>query len=154
MPRLYLLAGELERTMNLDRRFLIWALGFAAVGVSLGLYMAASENHGERVTHALILLVGFVLSLVYVHKLRLDEPNRALANTQFVVHQASAVTVSMGLFLLYGGMTAEATRSPILGVASAGVLLGMLLMGYRVMRPGRGMVAAETSWLRRGSGER
>jgi hypothetical protein len=65
MPRLYLLAEELERTMNLDRRFLIWALGFAAVGISLGLYMEASENHGELVTHALILLVGFVLSLVY-----------------------------------------------------------------------------------------
>jgi hypothetical protein len=70
------------------------------------------------------------------------------------VHQASAVTVSVGLFLLYGGMTAEATRSPILGLAAAGVLVGMLLMGYRVMRPRRGKVAAESSWLRRGSGER
>lgn len=57
--------------MNLDRRFLLWALGYAAVGISLGLYMAASQNHGELVTHAHILLIGFVLSLVYgiIHKL-------------------------------------------------------------------------------------
>jgi hypothetical protein len=48
--------------MNLDRRFLIWALGYAAVGMSLGLYMAGSQNHGELVTHTHILLVGFVLS--------------------------------------------------------------------------------------------
>jgi len=133
--------------MNLDRRFLIWALGYAAVGISLGLYMAASQNHGELVTHAHILLVGFVLSLVYgiIHKLWLDRPNRALANIQFVLHQAAAVTVSVGLFLLYGGIVPEPTLGPILGIASAGVLLGMLLMLYLVMRFGTGKVVTEGS---------
>jgi len=125
--------------MNLDRRFLIWALGYAAVGISLGLYMAASQNHGELVTHAHILLIGFVLSLVYgiIHKLWLDKPNRAVANTQFVLHQAAAVTVSVGLFLLYGGIVPEPTLSPFLGIASVAVLLGMLLMLYMVVRSGR-----------------
>lgn len=124
--------------MNFDRRFLIWALGYAAVGISLGLYMAASQNHGELVAHAHILLIGFVLSLVYgiIHKLWLGKPNRAIANVQFVVHQAAAATVSVGLFLLYGGMAPEATLAPILGVGSVGVLLGMLLMLYMVMRSG------------------
>jgi hypothetical protein len=137
----------LETIMNLDRRFLIWALGYAAVGISLGLYMAASQNHGELVTHAHILLVGFVLSLVYgiIHKLWLDRPNRALANIQFVLHQAAAVTVSVGLFLLYGGIVPEPTLGPILGIASAGVLLGMLLMLYLVMRFGTGKVVTEGS---------
>ena len=132
--------------MNLDRRFLVWALGYAAVGISLGLYMAASQNHGELVTHAHILLIGFVLSLVYgiIHKLWLDNPNRAVANTQFVLHQAAAVTVSVGLFLLYGGIVAESTLGPILGVASACVLLGMLLMLYMVLRSGTGKVVPES----------
>ena len=133
--------------MNLDRRFLIWALGYAAVGMSLGLYMAASQNHGELVAHTHILLVGFVLSLIYgiIHKLWLDKPNRALANIQFVIHQAAAAAVSVGLFLLYGGIVSESTLGPILGIASAGVLLGMILMLYMVMRVGRGNVVTESS---------
>lgn len=130
--------------MNLDRKFLVWALGYAAVGISLGLYMAASQNHGELVTHAHILLIGFVLSLVYgiIHKLWLGNPNRSVANFQFVLHQAAAITVSVGLFLLYGGMVPESTLGPILGVAAAGVLLGMLLMLYMVVRSGSGKVVA------------
>jgi hypothetical protein len=133
--------------MNLDRRFLIWALVYAAVGMALGLYMAAARNHGELVTHAHILLVGFVLSLIYglIHKLWLDKPNRALANIQFVIHQAAAAAVSLGLFLLYGGIVSESTLGPILGIASAGVLLGMILMLYMVMRVGRGNVVTESS---------
>ncbi len=133
--------------MNLDRRFLIWALGYAAVGMSLGLYMAASRNHGELVTHTHILLVGFVLSLIYgiIHKLWLDRPSRTLANVQFVIHQASAAGVSVGLFLLYGGIVPESTMSPFLGVASAGVLLGMILMLYMVVRVGRGHLGAPAS---------
>ena len=133
--------------MNLDRRFLIWALSFAAVGLALGIYMAASKNHGELVTHTHILLIGFVLSLVYgiIHKLWLEKPNRVVANVQFVVHQAAAVTVSVGLFLIYGNIVPEATLSPILAVASVGVLLGMLLMLYMVLRFGTGRVASESS---------
>lgn len=133
--------------MNLDRRFLIWALGYAAVGISLGLYMAASQNHGELVTHAHILLIGFVVSLVYgiIHKLWLDRPNRVVANIQFVLHQAAAVTVSVGLFLLYGGIVPEPILAPILGVASTGVLLGILLMLYMVVRYGEAKAVPERS---------
>ena len=86
--------------MSLDKGFLVWALSFATAGLALGIYMAASNNHAELVTHAHILLIGFPLSLVYgiIHKLWLDKPNRTVANIQFVVHQAAAVTVSVGLF--------------------------------------------------------
>lgn len=128
--------------MSLDRRFLIWALGYAAVGISLGLYMAASHNHGELVTHAHILLIGFVLSLVYgiIHKLWLNGTHPTLANIQFVLHQAAAISISSGLFLLYGGIVPESTLGPILGLASAGVLLGILLMLYMVLRSGSGKV--------------
>jgi membrane protein DedA with SNARE-associated domain len=128
--------------MNLDRRFLLWALGYATIGIALGIYMAASQNHGEFVTHAHILLIGFVLSLVYgiIHKLWLDNPGRAVANIQFAVHLAAAITISLGLFLLYGNIAPAAMLDPILGIASAGVLLGMLLMLYMLVRSGKGKV--------------
>ena len=133
--------------MNLDKRFLIWGLSFAAVGLALGIYMAATHNHGQLVTHAHILLIGFVLSFVYgiIHRLWLENPSRPIANVQFVVHQAAAVTISVGLFLLYGNVVSEPTLGPILGVASAGVLLGMLLMLYMAVRFAKGKAAIESA---------
>ena len=128
--------------MNFDRSFLIWALSYAAVGLALGIYMAASQNHGELVTHAHILLIGFVLSFAYgiIHKVWLEKPTRGLSTVQFVVHQAAAVTVSVGLFLVFGNIVSETILGPILGIASAGALLGMLLMLYMVMKFGRDKV--------------
>jgi len=116
--------------MRLDRKFLVWSLSYAAVGLALGIYMGASHNHAQLVTHAHILLIGFVLSLVYglIHKLWLDKPSRGVANVQFVLHQVAAITLTMALFFLYGSMLPEPTLGPILGIASVGVLLAMLLM--------------------------
>ncbi|WP_424682313.1 TonB-dependent receptor [Frateuria sp. YIM B11624] len=122
----------------MSRRYLVWALCYAAIGMALGIYMAASHNHGELVTHAHVLLVGFVLSLVYgiIHRLWLEAPRRGLAVTQFALHQVAAILMLLGLFLLYGGKASEETLAPLLGVGSVGVLLGMLLMLYMVLRPG------------------
>ena len=122
--------------MNLDRRYLVWSLCYAALGMVLGIYMAASHNHAEFVTHAHTLLVGFTVSFIYatIHKLWLVAPSRGVANAQFVLHQASAITMTGGLFLLYGNMVAAPTLEPFLAVASIGVLLGMLLMIYMVIR--------------------
>lgn len=124
--------------MDFSRRYLIWALGYAAIGMMLGIYMAASQNHGELVTHAHVMMVGFLLSLVYgiIHRLWLQTPRRALATTQFVLHQAAAAVLCVGLFLLYGGKTSEATLGPVLGIGSAGALLALLLMLYMVVRTG------------------
>jgi peptidoglycan/LPS O-acetylase OafA/YrhL len=124
--------------MNFDRKYIIWALSYAAVGLVLGIYMAASHNHAELVTHAHILLIGFVVSFIYgiIHKLWLQRPSRAIANVQFVLHQAAALTISLGLFLLYGNMLPPPTLDPILGIGSVGVLVAMLLMLYMVVKFG------------------
>jgi hypothetical protein len=130
--------------VSLDKRYIVWSLSYAVVGLALGIYMAASENHAELVTHAHILLIGFVISFVYgiIHKLWLAKPGRAVANFQFVLHQAAAVTISAGLFLLYGNMVPASKLAPILGIASAGVMLAMLLMLYMVIRFGAEKSAA------------
>ena len=113
--------------MKLDKRYLVWALSYATVGLALGIYMAASQDHAELVTHTHILLIGFLVSFVYaiIHRLWLLNPGRALANLQFVVHQAGAITISVALFLLYGNLAPASTLEPI---------LAMLLMLYRVIR--------------------
>ncbi|HLY53818.1 MAG TPA: hypothetical protein VKQ31_12450 [Steroidobacteraceae bacterium] len=121
--------------MTFDRKYLIWALGYAVAGMCVGLYMAASENHAEFVAHAHILLIGFAVSFFYgiIHKLWLPQPRKTVARVQFIVHQVATFGVSVGLLLVYGGAVPEATIGPYVGVAAAGVLAGMLLMMYMVI---------------------
>jgi len=121
--------------MSLDRKYLVWALAYVALGMGLGIYMAASENHAQHVTHAHILLVGFVVSFIYaaIHKLWLgDQPTR-LGKTQFVVHQVGALMMFSGLFLLYGGFVAPEriemllAPSTIIVFAAAVMMIAMVL---------------------------
>lgn len=121
--------------MKFDRKFLLCALAYAVFGMCVGIYMAASKNHGEFVAHAHILLVGFVVSFVYslIHKLWINAGNQGIASVQFYLHQLSALTMSIGLLLFYGGMFQEAL-DPILGVSAFGALIGALLMAYMVIR--------------------
>jgi len=69
--------------MSFDRKYLVWALGYAVAGMCVGLYMGASGNHGEMVAHAHILLIGFAVSLFYglIHKLWLARPQNDRART-------------------------------------------------------------------------
>jgi len=122
--------------MSYDRKFLVFALGYIVLGMCLGIYMAASHDHAEHPTHAHINLIGFVLSLSYgvMHKLWLDNASPAIAKTQFILHHAGAITIFIGLFLLYGNMVAEATVDPFLAAGSITVLLSAILMFYMVIK--------------------
>ncbi len=124
--------------MNFDKKYLVWALGYVAVGICLGIFMAASHNHGQLATHAHINLIGFLLSFAYgiTHKLWLGRPNPTIANIQFIVHQAATVTIIAGLFLLYGNFVPEERLDPFLGIGAISVLVSVLLMLYMVLKAG------------------
>lgn len=121
-----------------DRKYLIWALSYAAAGMGLGIYMGMSGNHGQFVAHAHIMLVGFVSSLIYavIHRLWLPLPSRVLATAQFILHQAGSLTMFAGLLLLYGRVASEDRLGPVLGAASIAVMLGALLMLVMVLKAG------------------
>lgn len=121
---------------SFDRKYLICALCYAVAGMGLGIYMGASRNHGQLTTHAHIMLVGFVTSLIYavIHRLWLPAPARALATVQFVLHQAGALAMFAGLFLMYGGMASEAQAGPLMVAATLAVILGVLLMLVMVLK--------------------
>jgi hypothetical protein len=76
--------------MSFDRKYLVWGLTYAVAGMALGVFMGATHDHAQHVTHAHILLVGFVASLIYavIHKLWLAEKTPRFAQAQFIVHQA------------------------------------------------------------------
>jgi len=126
--------------MSLDRKYLLFALVYAAVGMALGIAMAASRNHVQFVTHAHVLLVGFVLSLLYaiIHKLWLPMGTRTLGTVQFIAHQTGALTLTVGLWLLYGNIVPASNLDPVLAVASIVVLTGVLLMLVLVVKAGDG----------------
>lgn len=114
----------------MDRKFVLTGLGYAILGLVLGLFMAASKNHQQLVTHAHIMLVGFVVSMVYamMHKLWLNEASAGLAKWQYLLHQIGTAGMSIGLFLLYGHVVPEQVVGPILGLFSVAVLIAMVMM--------------------------
>lgn len=122
--------------MALDGQYLVCSLVYVAVGSGLGIFMAASSVHAQYSTHAHMLLVGFLLSLAYgvIHRLWLDAAATRVARLQFVLHQVGAAVMSLGLFLLYGGMATPAQLDPVLGVASLAVVAAAVLMLWMVLR--------------------
>lgn len=122
--------------MTFDRKFLLCAFVYAVLGMSLGVYMGASKIHVQFVTHAHILLVGFVVSFIYalVHKLWLVGVPSVLASVQFYLHQLAAVVMLTGLFLLFGGVVPEESIGPVLGISSIGVLAAAALMLWMIVK--------------------
>lgn len=120
----------------MDRKFILTAFGYAILGLALGIYMAASKNHGQFVTHAHVMLVGFVLSFIYglCHKLWLDNSTSKLAIIQFYVHQFGSLVLLLGLFLQYGQFVDLETIDPVLALASVTVFVGLILMKIEFIR--------------------
>lgn len=123
----------------MDRKFLMTSLGYAILGLLLGIHMAASHNHSQLVTHAHIMLVGFVVSFAYAlcHKLWLPLAQPTLAKVQFVLHQFGTLAIVVGLFVLYGKYMADAKIEPLLTAGSLAVLVAMILMKVMVIRSGK-----------------
>lgn len=123
----------------MDRKFILTALGYAILGMILGIYMAASQNHGQFVTHAHILLAGFVVSFIYglCHKLWLDNNVSALSRVQYYMHQTGVAVLSLGLFMFYGGYASPQLLEPVMAVASVAILIGMILMKVLFIKSSR-----------------
>lgn len=112
------------------RKFVLTALGYAILGMLLGIHMAATHNHVQMVTHAHILLVGFVVSFVYAvcYKVWNLDNGSTLQKVQFYSHQAGAAIMIVGLYLLYGNIMDMGTLDPVLAVGSLLVLAAMIIM--------------------------
>lgn len=119
-----------------DRRYLVAGLAYAVIGMGVGLFMAASHIHVQSVTHAHVLLVGFLLSLIYaiIHKLWLFGTSNLLSRLQFACHHTGAVVMLSGLFLLYQNLVPPEMIEPVLGISSTLVMLAMILMLVMVVK--------------------
>jgi hypothetical protein len=98
--------------------------------------MAATHNHGQLVTHAHIMLLGFVVSFAYgvCHKLWLNNATSKLAVIQYYTHHVGTFFLLLGLFLFYGKFVAMETIEPVLSIGSIVVLIGMIMMKVLVIK--------------------
>lgn len=122
--------------MRLDRKYLVWGLVYVAVGMGMGIFMAASHDHTQHVTHAHVLLIGFVISFIYavIHKLWLGERATLLGKIQFYAHQTGALLMFLGLFMLYGDFMPPEQVEPLLAPSTIVVFVAALLMIVMVAR--------------------
>ena len=111
------------------RRFFTLAIVYVILGIILGLQMAISGNHGEMVTHAHIMLVGWVSSalIAYFYHLFPATGSKPIATFHFWFYVASTVVMLGSLFLFFGG---NAAAEPGAAVGSIGFALSMLLFAY------------------------
>lgn len=114
----------------MDRKFIMTAFGYAILGLMLGIFMAATKDHSQFVTHAHIMLLGFVVSFIYAlcHKLWLNNITSKLAVAQFYIHLVASFVIFVGLFLLYGQFVEGEQIDPVLAIASIIAFIGVILM--------------------------
>ena len=120
----------------MDRKYILTAFGYAILGLALGIFMAASKNHGQHVTHVHFMLIGFLLSFIYglCHKLWLNNSASTLALIQFYVHQLGSAVLLLSLFLFYGQFVDLEVIDPVLAVSSITVFVGVILMKIEFIR--------------------
>jgi len=90
--------------MKIDRIYLVVGLLWLIGGMMLGEHMGRTQDHGQLPTHAHIMLVGGVLSILWAIINRVwGMGSGFMAWIQFLLHQAGIGVMVFALFQLYGG---------------------------------------------------
>ncbi|WNC72196.1 hypothetical protein RGQ13_19050 [Thalassotalea psychrophila] len=116
--------------MKLAKIYLMHALIYVLIGVALGLYMAANQNHSQMVTHAHLLMLGFVMSFCYacIHKLWLNGKPSKFATSQFIFHQLGTILMVVGMGSMYGMLMHPAIAGITMGVAALFIMIAIVQM--------------------------
>ncbi len=108
------------------RNFFIMALAYAVAGMSLGLHMSISKDHGQMPTHAHTMVAGWLMSSVFAFFYHLFPAVAAgrLAMVHFWLTTISGVALLLSLFLFLAGHVAI---EQLLGAASLAFYAAMFL---------------------------
>ena len=108
------------------------AVTYGVLGLMLGLHMAATQNHGQMVTHAHFMLIGWVTTFLYGVFLKLHPTSGMLPTILWVVANVGLVLTVIGLYIIYGGNMESG--EPLATVGSFIVFGGMVLFAFMVWR--------------------
>ncbi|MDQ2634072.1 MAG: hypothetical protein M3Y78_10080 [Pseudomonadota bacterium] len=126
------------------RNFFTLAVIYALVGMTLGLSMAMSHDHGQLPTHAHIMVVGWLMSAVFAVFYHLMPAARAsrLATIHFWLAAISSLGMFAGLFVLYGG---NPVVEPLLGMSAMAYFASTVLFAFIALRALWGGETARTA---------
>lgn len=115
------------------RNFFTMAVIYALVGMTLGLSMAMSHDHGQLPTHAHIMVLGWVMSAVFAFFYHLVPAarNSKLAIVHFWLAAVSSVGMVVGLYILYGG---NPSIEPVLGISAMAYFVATVLFAFIALR--------------------
>jgi hypothetical protein len=118
--------------MNAAKGFLTSAIVYGLLGMLLGLQMAISHDHGQRPTHAHIMVIGwvsfFLFGLFYLHYGK--AVRQWLAQLHFWLAQVSMFGLMIGLWPLYSGQT---KYEPVAAVSSIGYATSFLVFSLAAL---------------------
>jgi len=115
------------------RNFFTMAVIYSLVGMSLGLHMAMSQDHGQLPTHAHIMVLGWLMSAVFAifyHLVPAAGASR-LATLHFWLAALSSLGMFIGLFVFYGG---NPSIEPVLGASSMAYFAATILFAFIALR--------------------
>ena len=125
------------------RNFFTMAVIYSILGLSLGLSMAISHDHGQVATHAHIMVLGWLMSAVFAFFYHLVPAarNSKLATVHFWLAAVSSAGMLAGLFILFAG---NPSIEPVLGISSMGYFASTLLFAW---------IALSTLWRAEGAAD-
>ncbi len=109
------------------------SLIFILIGIALGMYMGASQNHAPAPAHAHINLIGFVsLFMIGLFYERRDGLNRSkLAFWQVVIWTVGSIILNTAVALLYFGNPQFIVLAPVGEVIVAISALTLTVIVYK-----------------------
>lgn len=117
---------------GIDGLFLRTAVVYVLAGMSLGIFMALSEDHSQMPTHAHMNLLGWASMALYavVYRVWPEAARSPLAAWHFWIANLGTLVVVVGVAGIMAGH--EERFGPIAGVGSILSLIGMLLFAVIV----------------------
>jgi hypothetical protein len=122
--------------MSMSRGYLLVGVLYLVIGIVLGGYMSATNDHTLAPLHAHINLLGFAVMSIFgiVFRLIPAVGENGLAKAQFWLHQAGALVLLVMLFLLLNGSITEAAMVPLAPIAELAILIAVLLFGWNLFQ--------------------
>ncbi len=112
---------------GIDALFLRTAVIYVLAGMSLGIFMALSDDHSQMPTHAHMNLLGWASMALYavVYRVWPEAARSPLAAWHFWIANLGTLVVVIGVAGIMAGH--EQSFGPLAGVGSILSLVGMLL---------------------------
>ena len=121
--------------MKIDRIHLILGLVWLLAGMVLGEIMGRTQDHTQMPTHAHIMLVGGVLSILWAVIYKLWKIAQGfLALIQTALHHLGALAMNVLLYLYYGGAMTVEQAGPLLGISAGLLMVSVVLMLLQAFR--------------------